>query len=61
LEGIFQLKYAILSFEKCLNHQISGFQRGDIILNRDNAELKRSSKIKFSVSERHRWAVVKRS
>jgi len=54
----FQLKYAILSFGKCLNNQISGFQRGDIFLNCDKTELNRSSKIDFSVSERHRWAVV---
>jgi len=30
LEGFFPLKYAILSFEKCLKFLISGFQRGDI-------------------------------
>ena len=30
LKGIFTLKYAFLSFEKCLNDSISGFQRGDI-------------------------------
>jgi len=28
------------------------------VLNCKNTELKRSSKIFFSVSERHRWAVV---
>jgi len=35
------------------------FQRGMIYsLNCDNTELKISSKINLSVSERHRWAVV---
>jgi len=29
-EGFFPLNCAILSFQKCLNYQISGFQRGDI-------------------------------
>jgi len=53
----FPLRYAILSFWKCLNNEISGFQRW-YILNCDNIELKRSSKIIFSVAERHRWAVV---
>jgi len=28
----FPLKYEFLSCEKCLNHQISGFQRADIFL-----------------------------
>jgi len=41
LEGFFPLKYAILSFGKCLNYWMSGFQRGDIFfLNCDNTELK---------------------
>jgi len=30
--GIFPLKYEILSFEKCLNDSISGFQGADIFL-----------------------------
>ena len=34
------------------------FAGGDMFLNCDNTELKRSFKIFFSVSERHRWAVV---
>jgi len=34
------------------------FPDGLYFLNFDNTELKRSSKIFFSVSERHRWAVV---
>jgi len=37
---------------------MSGSQSGDIFLNCDNAELKRSCKINVSVAERHRWAVV---
>jgi len=47
IEWIFQIRYEILSFEKCLNKGISGFQRGDIFLNCGNTELKRSSKIFF--------------
>jgi len=34
------------------------FPEGCYFFNCDNTELKRSSKIIFSVSERHRWAVV---
>jgi len=34
------------------------FPGGDILLNSDNTELKISSKIFFSVPERHRYAVV---
>jgi len=49
-KDFFPLKYEILSFEKCPNYLISGFQRGDIFLNCDNAELKRSSKIFFPLS-----------
>jgi len=30
IERIFPIKYAILSFGKFLNNEISGFQRGDI-------------------------------
>jgi len=58
LEEFYPLKYAIPSFGKWL--YIIKFQvsRGWHFLNCDNTELKRSSKIKFSVSERHRWAVV---
>jgi len=37
---------------------MSGFQRGNIFLSGDNTELKRCSKINFTVSERYRWAVV---
>jgi len=41
MERIFPIKYAILSFRKCLNYKISGFQRGDILLLKcDNTELK---------------------
>ena len=58
LEGFFPLNYAFLSFGKCPNYEISGFQRGDILLNFKSTELKTSSKISFSVSELHRWAVV---
>jgi len=47
IEMIFPLKYAILSLGKCLNTAISGFQGGDIFLNCDNTELKRSFKIFF--------------
>jgi len=58
-KGIFQLKYAILSFGKCPNNLISGFQRGDIFfLNCDDTELETFSKVKFSAPERHCWAVV---
>ena len=31
LKGFFPLKYAILSFGKCLNNQILGFQRGYVL------------------------------
>jgi len=31
MEGFLALKYAILSFGKCLNNKISGFERGDIL------------------------------
>jgi len=58
IKRIFPLNYAILSFGKCLNYYISGLQRGDIFFNFDKTQLKRSSKIKFSVSEPQRWAVV---
>jgi len=58
MKGFFPLKYAISSLGKCLNNYNSGFQRGDIFLNYDNTELKRSSIINFPVSERHRWVVV---
>ena len=54
-KNFFPSKYAILSFGKCLYYEISGFQRGDKFLNCDNTKLKRSSKINFSVSKRHRW------
>jgi len=47
LKGFFQLKYAILSFGKSPNNYFSGFQKGDIFLNTDNTELKRSSKLQF--------------
>jgi len=50
MEGVFPLKYAILSFGKCLNYSIPGFQWDDIFLNYDNTEPKRSPKLKFSVS-----------
>jgi len=40
---------------KLLNY---GFQEGWYFLNYNSNELKRSSKIFFSVSERHRWALV---
>jgi len=50
------IKYAILSFQKCLNYSISGIQEGDFFFNCDNTKLKRSSKINFSVSE-NRWTV----
>jgi len=33
MEGFFPLKYAILSYEKCQNCEISGFLRGDIVYN----------------------------
>jgi len=55
LEGFSPLKYEILSFEKCLNYQVS---RGVYFLNCGYPELKRSSKMNFSVSEQHRSAVV---
>jgi len=59
-KGFFSsLKYEILGFEKCIHKLISGFQRGDDLLHRDNTELKKkSSEINFSVTERHRWAVM---
>jgi len=41
------------------NAEIIKFQvSSDIFLNCDNNELKRSSKINFSVAEWHRWAEV---
>jgi len=52
------LKYAILGFGQSLNNQISCYQGDDILLNGNNTELKRSSKIFFSVSEQHRCGVV---
>jgi len=58
IERILPFKYAIPSFEKCLNNKISGFQRGDIFLNSDNTELKISSKIILCVAEWYSWAVV---
>ena len=53
---IFSIKirnFELWRMPKLLNFIVSG---GDIFLNCDNAELKRSFKMKFSVSERHRWA-----
>jgi len=43
----FSLKHAILSFGKCLNNLILGFQGDDIFLHCDKTKLKRSSKIFF--------------
>jgi len=56
--GCYGLNYVILSFGKCLNYQISGFQRGNFFKKNYNIELRISFKIIFSVSERQRWAVV---
>jgi len=57
--SFFPLKYEILSvqkFPKLLNFM---FPNGlYIVLIVTNTELKRSSEVIFSVSERHRWAVV---
>jgi len=47
--------FKLLKMPKLLNFR---FPEGRYFLNCDNAELKISSKINFSVSERHRWAVV---
>jgi len=58
LEGFFLLKAKFKALEKRLYYLMSGFQRDDIFSNCKNTELKRSSKIFFSVAERHRRAVV---
>jgi len=50
-KDFFRSKYTVLSFGKRLNNKIPGFQGGDIFLNWDNTELKRSSKINVSVYE----------
>jgi len=47
-----------LSFEKMPKSLNFKFSEGWYFLNCDNTELKRSSTIFFSVSDRHRWAVV---
>jgi len=50
--------HAILSSWKMPKLLNFTFPEGDIFLNFDNTELKRSAKIIFSISERHRRAVV---
>ena len=47
--------FKLWKMAKLLNFR---FPEGRYFLNCDDTELKRSSKINFSVSERHRWAVV---
>jgi len=51
------LKFQVLRGLKTTNFK---FERGDIFFcfNCDSTELNRTSKIKCSVTERHRWAVV---
>jgi len=58
IQRIFPLKCATLSFGKCKNYQISGFQRGDIFLILTILNEKERLKYFFSLSEPQRWALV---
>jgi len=55
---IFSIKIRNFKLRKMLKLLSFRFPEGWYFLNCYNSELKRFSKINFSVSERHRWAVV---
>jgi len=55
---VFSLNYEIQSLKKRPELLYFSFPEGLYFLNCDKTELKKSSKINFSVAERHRWAVV---